>query len=100
MTVRVNTPELRSLGGQVISVAGDLKNNNSSTEGKLAPAEGAGSAGWATSPAATAAAQGWHDYLNGLVGRLEKAGQSMIDAANNYQSSDDRAANRSGRAAI
>jgi len=99
MTLRVNTPELRGLGGKVISVGVDLRNNNSSADGKLAPAEGPGSAGWATTTAATAASRGWHDYLNGLVGRLEAAGQSMIDAANNYQSSDDRAATRAGRSA-
>lgn len=97
MSLEVNPSEIRSIGGKIISIAYDLKTDTSSVQGNLAPPTRSGTTGWSTTTAADRAAQGWQDYLKGLVGRLGQAGQSMIDAANNYQAADARSAERSRR---
>ncbi|MEO3743051.1 hypothetical protein [Plantactinospora sp. B5E13] len=93
--VRVNVPGLRSLGGEIVGHGTELRSDVRSVEGRLVP--GAGGAGWATAEATQRAADGWESYLNGLGGRIEASGQSLIDAANNYTASDDRAGQRQGR---
>jgi hypothetical protein len=93
--VRVNVPGLRTLGGEIIGHGAELKRNVQAVTGQLKPPAGAN--GWASAGAAAKAADGWESYLNGLAGRIEASGQSLIDAANNYQGSDDRAGQRSGR---
>jgi len=93
--VRVNVPGLRSLGGEIVGHGAELTRNVRSVEGQLVP--GGAASGWATADAARRASDGWETYLTGLAGRIEAAGQSLIDAANNYQGSDERAGQRHGR---
>ncbi|MDW5323949.1 hypothetical protein [Plantactinospora sp. KLBMP9567] len=94
--VRVNVPGLRTVGGEIVGHGTELKRNVTAVEGQLVPPGGPGVNGWATLDAATRASDGWEAYLNGLGGRIEAAGQSLIDSADNYQGSDQRAGQRHG----
>ncbi|ROT34019.1 hypothetical protein [Micromonospora sp. HM5-17] len=93
--VRVHVPGLRSLGGEIVGHGAELMRNVRSVEGRLAACGAVG--GWAAAEAAQRAADGWQTYLRGLAGRIEAAGQALIDAANNYQGSDERAGQRHDR---
>lgn len=94
--VRVDVPGLRTLGGEILGHGTELKRDVGTVEGKLVPPVGPGVNGWTSLDATVQASQGWEAYLNGLGGRIEASGQSLIDAANNYQGSDDRAGQRQG----
>ncbi|MEQ4305430.1 hypothetical protein ABNF97_29305 [Plantactinospora sp. B6F1] len=94
--VRVNVPGVRTVGGEIVSHGTELKRNVAAVEGQLVPPAGPGVKGWATLDAVTKASDGWEAYLKGLGGRIEASGQSLIDSANNYQSSDERAGQRYG----
>lgn len=93
--VEVNTVELRKLGMRVGQLGDAVTRTVADAVPRLAPAGAKGSP-WALLAQADATATGWSDYLTGLAKRVNEAGQSLVDAADLYQASDERAANRHG----
>ncbi|GAB2963155.1 hypothetical protein GCM10027280_60020 [Micromonospora polyrhachis] len=92
--LRVNIPGLRALGGEVVGHGAALKRDVTAVVGQLAPGPGPGVAGWAAFAALGKAAAGWNDFLTGLGSRMEDTGGKIIDAANQYQATDERAGQR------
>jgi hypothetical protein len=92
--VRVNAPGLRMLGGELAGHGAELKRNTDAVKGQLVPEAGPGVSGWASFAALGVAGSGWGDYSTGLGGRIEATGQRLIEAANNYQGTDDRSGER------
>ena len=97
--LRVDVPVLRGLGSAVQAEAAQLvRDVTTATGGALGLTPGPALTGWASAAALAGAARGWQDFLTGLAGRIGQAGQALVQAAENYRASDDRAAGR-GRAA-
>ncbi len=97
LPIRVDLASLRTLGGEVLALGDKVKGDTAAVSGRLVPPAGPGVAGWSAFSAVSGASSGWHEYLAGLAGRLEQAGQALIDAANNYSAADERATSRHGR---
>jgi hypothetical protein len=93
--LEVNTVELRNLGMRVGQQGDTLTRTVADALPHLAPAGAKGSP-WALPAQADTTATGWSDYLKGLAGRVKETGQSLVDTANTYQATDERAADRHG----
>lgn len=93
--VEVNTVELRRLGMRIGQLGGAVTRTVANAVPRLAPAGAKGSQ-WAFLAQADATATGWSDYLTGLAKRVDEAGRSLVDAADLYQATDERAASRHG----
>lgn len=87
-------PGLRALGIAVTGDGDELKRNVDAATGELVPGAGPGVESWAAFAAVRSAATGWGDFLTGLSGRVQSAGQSIVKVSTDYQDVDDRAAQR------
>jgi hypothetical protein len=95
--LRVDVSGLRALGGSIVQEGDELKRDLDAVTGQLAPGAGPGVEGWAAFASLGGAARGWTDFLSGLSGRVQAAGQSVVKAADDYRGVDDRASQRHGR---
>ena len=93
--VEVNTVELRKLGTRIGQLGDAVTRTVTDAVPRLAPAGSKGSP-WALLAQADATATGWSEYLTGLAKRVDEAGQSLVDTAELYRASDQRAADRHG----
>jgi hypothetical protein len=95
--LRVDVPVLREFGAAVQADGAGLARDVSAAGGALGLPPGPAPTGWASAAALPGAARGWQDFLAGLAGRTTSAGRALMQAAENYRASDDRAAGRGGR---
>lgn len=95
---QVDIPGLAKIGGNVTHSADAFDKAFSAQADVLAP--GSTLTGWATGAALPGVTDAWSTFVKTLAGQVRSFGVDLTKASNEYQATDDAAADRVSRAGV